>query len=268
MWIPSPTRLLPFAVLPLVLLLAGCSASWKAPLETRGGETSADPRGRADRPAIHARFYKVRRGDTLYAIAWRSGLDYRSLARWNNIKAPYVIHPGQVLRLVPRGNTASRTAKAPQAEKPRSNNTVTSSRQNVRDTGRSSPAAAGKALRWNWPADGPLLVTFAANDLARKGIKIGGKPGQPIRAAEAGRVVYSGSGLVGYGRLVIIKHNDSYLSAYGHNAKLLVKEGDQVNKGMQIAAMGRSNEGEPMLHFEIRLDGEPVNPLPLLPTRK
>jgi lipoprotein NlpD len=262
-WVQNTTRLLSVAA--ALLLLVGCSASWKAPLESRTSGTRY-----AGHPAsepIRSHFYKVKRGDTLYAIAWRANRDYRSLARWNNIKPPYVIYPGQVLRLVPKGKSGSSpVAKAPRAEKPRRNTAVTKKRQIERATTRST--AAGKVLRWNWPADGPLLSTFSANDVSRKGIKIGGRPGQPVRASEAGRVVYSGSGLVGYGRLIIIKHNDSYLSAYGHNEKLLVKEGDRVTKGKQIAAMGRSNDGKPMLHFEIRREGKPINPLKLLPARK
>jgi lipoprotein NlpD len=112
---------------------------------------------------------------------------------------------------------------------------------------------------------GPILARFSANDATRTGIKIGGHLGEAVHATEAGKVVYSGSGLIGYGQLIIIKHNDHYLSAYGHNAKLLVKEGDKVARGKHIADMGRSNDGKAMLHFEIRREGKPVNPLALLP---
>jgi lipoprotein NlpD len=131
---------------------------------------------------------------------------------------------------------------------------------------RPAVAAAGP-LRWSWPTDGQVESTFSASDPARKGIKVAGTAGQPIRSAEAGNVVYSGSGLIGYGRLIIIKHNDKYLSAYGHNRKLLVKEGDRVTKGERIAEMGVSNTGHAVLHFEIRRDGEPVDPLRLLPRK-
>ena len=122
-------------------------------------------------------------------------------------------------------------------------------------------------LAWQWPAKGNVASTFNAADPLRKGVKIAGREGSDIRAAERGKVVYSGSGLIGYGRLIIVKHNDNYLSAYGHNRDLLVSEGDQVIKGQKIAAMGRANTGKPLLHFEIRRNGKPVDPLRLLPKR-
>jgi lipoprotein NlpD len=131
------------------------------------------------------------------------------------------------------------------------------------------PAAAparGK-LAWRWPTEGAVTVGFAAADPARKGIKIAGALGQAITAAERGSVVYSGSGLIGYGQLIIVKHNEKYLSAYGNNRKILVKEGDQVTKGQKIAEMGRANGGLSILHFEIRREGEPVDPLSLLPRK-
>ena len=111
------------------------------------------------------------------------------------------------------------------------------------------------------------MSRFDADDPARKGVKISGRDGNAIRAAEGGKVVYSGSRLIGYGRLIIVKHNDNYLSAYGHNRKILVKEGDQVTKGQKIAEMGTVSNGDPLLHFEIRRDGKPVDPLRLLPRR-
>jgi len=111
------------------------------------------------------------------------------------------------------------------------------------------------------------VATWKAGDPLRKGIKIAGREGQPVLAAEGGKVVYSGSGLIGYGRLIIIKHSDNYLSAYGHNRKLLVRQDQRVTKGQKIAEMGRANDGRPLLHFEIRRDGKPVDPLKLLPHR-
>jgi lipoprotein NlpD len=124
-----------------------------------------------------------------------------------------------------------------------------------------------ETLHWRWPADGQVLTKYQSANETRKGIKIGGKKGYAVTAAEAGKVVYSGSGLIGYGRLIIIKHNNEYLSAYGHNRKLLVKEGDWVAKGDKIAEMGLANNGQAMLHFEIRRNGKPVNPVALLPRR-
>jgi len=122
-------------------------------------------------------------------------------------------------------------------------------------------------LVWGWPYKGKVSATFKAGDRLRKGIKIAGKLGAPVLAAESGKVVYSGSGLIGYGRLIIVKHNDKYLSAYGHNRKLLAEQGQQVTKGQQIAELGTSNDGKPLLHFEIRRNGKPVNPLNMLPRR-
>jgi lipoprotein NlpD len=248
-------------------------------LEHRGSQpaTRHAPVQSRSKPAIRATTYRVQRGDTLYSIAWRAGRDFRSLARWNRISAPYTIYPGQVLTLVPqsrsaasrsasqqrsRSTAATRSQPAPPPAKPAS---TPSAQSKAKPAPRPAPAAAAGPLRWKWPATGALLSSYSAKDPTRKGIKIGGRPGQPVHAAEGGRVVYSGSGLIGYGQLIIIKHNDNYLSAYGHNAKLLVKEGEQVARGKHIADMGRSNEGKTMLHFEIRRDGRPVDPLALLP---
>lgn len=259
----------------LLAVLAGCSAGWQAPVESRGGGPHAV------RP--DAKTYRVRAGDTLYGIAWNAGTDWPTLAAWNNIGAPYLIVPGQVLRLAPpsgsgtpsptRGaSVASQTKTVPQAKAAPPPLTTTRTQvpaapapQNA--TANDSPPAQG-ALDWTWPTSGDLLATFSANDPARKGIKVGGRAGQVIRAAESGRIVYSGSGLIGYGRLIIVKHNDKYLSAYGHNRKLLVKEGDQVAKGERIAEMGESDSGHAMLHFEIRREGQPVDPMGLLPRRR
>lgn len=267
---PTAVRLtrLGAGVLPaLLVLLAGCSASWKAPLETRGDSPYHARRAEQPGGSLTGRSYRVRRGDTLYSIAWRAGHDFRSLARWNGIRAPYTIYPGQTLRLTPPARTAH-TAPQPRREasssKPKPK-THTASRTAPRSA--SPPERSDGSLHWRWPTDGPLLEPYSAKDPTRTGIKIGGKLGQPVRAAEAGRVVYSGSGLIGYGRLIIIKHNDNYLTAYGHNAKLLVKEGEQVARGSHIADMGRSNDGRPMLHFEMRREGSPVDPLRLLPRR-
>ena len=121
--------------------------------------------------------------------------------------------------------------------------------------------------QWRWPADGKVVEGFVAGDPDHKGLKIAGHEGQEVRAAAPGKIVYSGSGLIGYGRLIIIKHNNNFLSAYGHNRKIIVKEGDQVKGGQLIAEMGNPRGGSPMLHFEIRRDGKPVNPAALLPRR-
>lgn len=253
----------------LVLLsLAGCGAAWKAPLETRGDSAARHSARVGSAETIRGRSYRVRRGDTLYSIAWRAGKDFRSLARLNGIRPPYTIYPGQLIRLHSATRQPQTPAKPQVQAKPRSATAATPEERpatRTRPATRSAPASA--ALRWQWPANGPVLSSYSAKDPSRKGIKIGGSAGQAVVAAEAGRVVYSGSGLIGYGQLIIIKHNDNYLSAYGHNAKLLVKEGETVVRGTRIADMGRSNDGRAMLHFEIRRDGHPIDPMTMLPRR-
>lgn len=257
-------------------MLTACSSNWQAPLEVRG-ESPPPPRARSHTPApeptsLTGDSYRVRKGDTLFSIAWRAGEDMRQLAAWNGIRSPYTIYPGQLLRLSPPKSTASKTTKSTQvkkksAQKKPLKQASTPTAKDSSKTPTPQPVTSGR-LHWSWPTTGELISTFSAKEQTRQGIKIAGREGQVIKAAEKGKVVYSGSGLIGYGRLIIIKHNDNYLSAYGHNRQLLVKEGDQVAKGERIAEMGRSNEGKPMLHFEIRRVGKPVDPLRLLPKRK
>lgn len=240
----------------VVLYLGGCTASWRAPVESRGGShrsTASKPPRTAPIPGE----YRVQRGDTLYGIAWQHGIDYRLVAAWNGVRPPYHIFPGQTLRLQP--HAATRTPPQPTTAKPRPR-----PRPAVEPT--PQPAQPTR-LAWIWPAEGQVVSGFKAGDPLRNGIKISGRNGNIIRAAEGGKVVYSGSGLIGYGRLIIVKHNDNYLSAYGHNREILVKEGDQVTKGQKIAEMGAANDGKPQLHFEVRRDGKPVDPLRVLPRR-
>ena len=205
----------------------------------------------------------MRPGDTLHGIAWQSGVDHRSIARWNGLRPPYRIYAGQTLQLKPPAKRRMPPPPRTQAEKPkpRAKPQVTRPPQPAQAT---KPA---KRLAWAWPVKGRLVSSFKSSDPLRSGIKIAGRSGIQIRSAEAGKVVYSGSGLLGYGRLIIVKHNDKYLSAYGHNRKLLVTEGDQVTKGQKIAEMGTANNGDALLHFEIRRDGKPVDPMRLLPRR-
>ncbi len=209
--------------------------------------------------------YVVREGDTLYSIAFRHGLDHRELARWNDLGAGRLIYPGQMIRLVPPTQEGQRTRAATQ-KKP-----STASPGPTQSSRAASPATRSAAVqpvpRWRWPAAGPLLVGYRERGSLGDGISIGGKRGDAVFAAAEGRVVYSGSGLIGYGKLIILKHNDTFLSAYGHNDALYVKEGDLVNAGQRIAAMGEGPGRRPVLHFEIRLNGEPVNPLSYLPRR-
>lgn len=225
-------------------------------------------------------YYRVRRDDTLYAIAFNFGLNWKDLAAWNGVRSPYTIYPGQELRLSPApGRTtktpASASAKTGAATPPKqssSSPTVStgqspSARQSASpQQPRSSPPASGPS-KWLWPTEGRLVSRFKANDPSRNGIEIGGKEGQAIKASAAGEVVYSGNGLIGYGELIIIKHSEKMLSAYAHNRKRLVSEGQRVKAGERIAEMGKNDRNQPILHFEIRLDGTPRDPLAYLPSR-
>ncbi len=226
------------------------------------------------RDLLHPNEYKVKKGDTLYSIAWRYNLDHKELARWNAIRPPYTIYPGQRLKMNPvviadSGPAKPRAAPAP---KPRgTGNTTTAARSASQKPPPPKRSAAQPAspqkMGWVWPTDGKVIRGFSSNASGKKGIDISGRPGQPVKATSAGKVVYSGSGLLGYGRLIIINHNKNYLSAYAHNRKLLVKEGEYVRSGQQIAELGSSGTDKPMLHFEIRRDGRPVDPLKYLPKR-
>jgi lipoprotein NlpD len=209
-----------------------------------------------------AKTYVVKRGDTLYSIATRHGMDYRELAKLNGIGRDYRIYPGQVLRLSPDARVASSAASrpSPSASRPAAGSSST-------PPPRTTPQpAAAPPIPWRWPVDGGT-ATLTARPNGGYGLTITGRLGQEIRAASGGSVVYLGSGLLGYGQLLIIKHNDAYLSAYGHTQKALVKEGDRVVIGQPIATMGAGPQGTPMLYFEIRTHGTPGNPLQLLPKR-
>ncbi|MCW9088803.1 MAG: peptidoglycan DD-metalloendopeptidase family protein [Gammaproteobacteria bacterium] len=221
--------------------------------------------------------HRVESGDTLYSIAWRYGYNPRTVAAWNNIPSPYTIHPGQrILIIPPHQQNARNTPPAEQASvthrSPVTSALATSSRparvatsSTPRKKVENTPSRLqNKDIRWSWPTAGKVLTPFALAK-GKKGMDIGGKLGQPVTAAADGTVVYSGSGLIGYGNLIIIKHNDTYLSAYGHNRRLLAKEGDMVKQGRKIAEMGDSGKRGVMLHFEIRRDGNPVNPMRYLP---
>ncbi|HIP53842.1 MAG TPA: LysM peptidoglycan-binding domain-containing protein [Chromatiales bacterium] len=218
-------------------------------------------------PQKPPRTYRVRKGDTLHSIAWRFGLDWRRLAEWNRIVPPYVIFEGQRMRLTPPPPRRSTSTRRPPAKTstPRSGGSHKTNTATAKTKKAHSPPP--RKLRWRWPSKGKVIQTFARNDRNRRGVKIRGRYGQPVRAAEAGKVVYAGSDLIGYGKLIIIKHNSNYLSAYGFNRKILVREGEQVDRGEQIGEMGEDATGKALLHFEIRYRGSPVNPLALLRRR-
>jgi lipoprotein NlpD len=254
-------------------LLAGCKGWNPANDKPSSGSYQKTPDG----------YYRVRSGDTLHAIAFKFGLDWRNIAAWNGISAPYTIYPDQELRLSTPAGYSSRTSASS------SNNTVVKAAPSKGSTSKTveyvpeptvkpaqQPATAPKPApvvknadpsQWIWPVEGRVISNFKPNDPARKGIDIGGKEGQPIVASAGGQVVYSGSGLIGYGELIIIKHSEQLLSAYAHNSKRLVNEGQQVSRGDLIAEMGKNDRSQAMLHFEIRLNGNPQDPLKYLPKR-
>ena len=215
--------------------------------------------GCADSVAEGPEHYIVRPQDTLYSIAWRHDLDYRDLARWNHIGADFRIAVGQVLVL---GPGAPATAPVvPQVSRPRPLPPAAASTPMVQEPPTSATGAAnGGALKWVWPTD----RIGAPRPVPGGGILLSGRLGQDVRAATAGRVVYAGSGMRGYGNLIIIKHADSLLSAYAHNREMLVHDGQEVAVGQLIAHMGEGAPRSPVLYFEIRLNGRPVDPMPYL----
>lgn len=269
----SAARALPVAVL---LALASCASEPAVVSRQPARTTSAT----AAKPS-YGETYVVARGDTLYSIAFRNQLDYHELAGWNGIGRDYGIRVGQRLRLTsPRalplpspdsGNIAAVTAKPPRAAAPAAVAAAPAAKPAVA----TQPTAAApindglgarfESARWEWPTRGRVARGFDAE--ANKGLDISGDAGQIIVASGAGKVVYSGSALKGYGELVIIKHDEQYLSAYGYNRRRLVQEGETVAAGQPIAELGFGPSRRPILHFEIRDRGRPVDPAPLLPKR-
>ncbi len=239
------------------LLLGSCSASKRwIPVENHSSTSKGDR---------FKRHHIVQKGETLYSIAWRANLDYHKLAAWNGVVGPeYQIIPGQRLRLKP--------SKYPPkySELPKKNK-QSAKKIKKRTINKKKAVVLPKQLKlhWSWPTIGTVVRNYSKSDHRRQGIRIAGREGQPIKAAESGRVVYSGSGLIGYGNLVIIKHNATYLSAYAHNRRIFVKEGMSVSKGSIISEMGIAPDSKkPALHFEIRRDGKPVDPQIFLPKRR
>jgi len=225
--------------------------------------------------------YTVQPGDTLGSIAQSFGRDVREVARWNNIDDPARIRVGQVLRVVPPatqaatvpvtpvGPASTRPLDAPAtgtASPPPAATDSGTGPGSVASIPETKPApAAPPSSDWIWPASGKVVDKF--DEKRNKGISIAGKEGDPVVASADGTVVYSGSGLRGYGNLVILKHNDDFISAYAHNKQILVKQGQAVKRGQRIAEVGRTDAAEPKLHFEIRRQGKPVDPLAYLPPR-
>ena len=205
-------------------------------------------------------WYTVKRSDTLYSIAWRYGLDYKQLASWNRVDVNSPIHPGQRLRLIKPRNQAIASSSGS------SKKTTTSTKTKTATSKKYVQSSSRDPVKWIWPTRGKPLNTFLASALDRRGIDIAGKPGQPVRAVANGSVVYSGNGLAGYGNLIIIKHSDRYLSAYAYCQERLVQEGKAVKAGDLVAKMG-SRDNTAKLHFEIRRNGKPVDPMKYLPNQ-
>jgi len=282
----------------VVLTTAGCaSPTHKAPVEQRqpatrpaGGSTAAPvaavPSAQAPTPVPPALpgaenagkpgYYTVKPGDTLIRIGLEAGQNWRDIARWNGLGNANLIEVGQVLRVVPpagEGVTVKPVAPAGQVEArpldgkpmPESAASAASAATAAAPATAAPPRDPDENLAWAWPAAGPVVAVF--DDNKSKGLAIAGQPGDSVLAAADGRVVYAGSGLRGYGNLVIVKHNATYLTAYAHNQTLLVKEDQVVRRGQKIAEMGSSDAERVQLHFEIRRQGRPIDPARLLPPR-
>ena len=290
----SPTLLRALMVITVataVVILAGCSSRSlsRAPVEDRGTSASrpvpgsapgaVDMTGVKQLPGFENAgkpgYYTVKPGDTLIRIGLETGHTFRDLVRWNNMENPNLIEVGQVLRVVPPGSDSSLVVTRPvtsgtvgtttAAAPSRPASAASAPAAPVAAASSSQPAATEDDIAWIWPAQGKLIAGF--DEVKNKGFDIDGKAGDPIIAAGDGRVVYAGAGLRGYGNLIILKHNNTFLTAYAHNQTLLVKEDQSVKKGQKIAEMGNSDADRVKLHFEIRRQGKPVDPARYLPAR-
>lgn len=272
-------------VLLFSFILGACSSSSTIPVEELG---------QAHRDAFSKNIpktYRVVKGDTLFSISLRYDLDYRKLAYANNISPPYLIKPNDLIYLrevdlpplTVRPAIATGPVKTP-AVQPKAKMTGVVAKNGVKETkgtpsltkvneGQpqkvpvSSLASVGDEKHWIWPVEGTLLRRFSPENDLSKGIDIGGEEGFSVKAAKSGEVVYAGSGLKGYGNLIIIRHDDTYISAYAHNRAILVREGQRVNQGEMVGELGKTGTDIAKLHFEIRKNGRPVDPLKLLPTK-
>jgi lipoprotein NlpD len=269
----------------------------RAPVEDRGTSVSAPPPSPVASQGVEAvavpvkplpgaenagkpGFYTVKQGDTLIRIGLESGQSWKDIARWNNLDNPNLIEVGQVLRVLPPAPASQAVASdtgvvtrpvtsspvAPGAASTTASVPMPPASGAKPAAAAAAPAAGGdEELGFIWPASGTLISGF--DDVRNKGLDIAGKAGDPVLAAADGRVVYAGAGLRGYGNLVILKHNNTFLTAYAHNQTLLVKEDQGVRKGQKIAEMGSTDADKVKLHFEIRRQGKPVDPSRYLPAR-
>lgn len=282
------------------ILLGGCASRAPAPVIERGAAPAKGPTPSAQ-PTRPGEFHTVRKGDTLYSIALEHGQSYRDVAAWNNIDNPNVIRVGQQLRIAsPEGVAVAKPVAAPAAVEVRPltggsvpnsdtlkrepkggkqpyTEQVMAAAQKPEEVHPSQPAVqarseprptepvAGGELNWTWPSGGKVLAAYVEG--GSKGVDIEGRLGDPVLAAEAGKVTYAGSGIRGYGNLLIVQHALGFQSVYAHNSKLLAKEGQQVTRGQKIAELGSSDAELAKLHFEIRRQGKPLDPLKMLPPR-
>ena len=265
------------------LLAVGCASRSlsNAPVEDRGTGLSRPatvPAASLKPPMPGAEnagkpgYYTVKPGDAVIRIGLENGQNWRDIARWNNLNAPYTIEIGQVLRVVPPVNNDPVVVARPVSPGAAAATAGTEGAASSSTT-RPSPAPAVTAapsageddIAWIWPAQGNLVAGF--DEAKNKGFDIAGKAGDAVIAAADGKVVYAGAGLRGYGNLIILKHNNTFLTAYAHNQTLLIKEDQSVKKGQKIAEMGNSDADRVKLHFEIRRQGKPVDPAKYLPAR-
>lgn len=288
-----PATLLTALIVVGVILLAGCSASRPAPIYGWNW-TGPAPEG----------YYLVQRGDSLSVVAEKHALSTRTLAKWNRIKSPYTIYADTLLRIVPPDGKSAKAVRPAASRAVVSSTATRSSRPSVANNSvNARPARTPKPTKvtrkptkvaskptktapkprivpetpgsrrtpsgvmWQWPLQGALAQTFRSGDRTRQGIRIAGRAGEQVGAAAPGVIVYAGSGLKGYGNLIIVKHNNKYLSAYGFNRRLLASEGDSVGAGQPIAEVGQGAEGNHLLHFEVRRHGTAVDPILYLPAR-
>jgi len=261
-------------------VIAACSTAQRpAPVEDRSAlGKSPSTMAAAQQDAVKALpgaenagkpgYYTVQRGDNLTRIGLDHGQAWRDLARWNNISNPDVIEVGQVVRVTPPGSAVENAGVvvSPVAQNGQSNAQQTNAQANTQvKPAPAVTAAVAEDIAFSWPASGSVIASF--DEAKNKGLDIGGKAGDAVLAAADGQVVYAGAGLRGYGNLVILKHNSTYLTAYAHNQKLLVKEDQKVRKGDKIAEMGSSDADRVKLHFEVRRQGKPVDPAKFLAAR-
>lgn len=248
-----------FVIVAFPLVFSGCGSTGPAPVVDGYGPVADG-------------HYRVRKGDTLYQIARRHGVSYATLGRWNGIGPPYRIYSGKVLRVESPGGRTRRVGGGSKPKTTKKGASTRTAKVSTKSSGtpskktKSRPSKTGASgLHWSWPLKGKVVQTYRKGDRTRQGIRIAGRAGQQVLAAEGGTVVYSGSGLKGYGNLIIVKHNNNYLSAYGFNRRLLIAEGARVKRGQGVAEVGQASSGDYQLHFEIRRNGTAEDPLRHLP---